>query len=123
MVVTATCPACHDEVRRWIHIPFVYFRTRCACGAPLMIQNPQLDETYIRQARRCLDCGDPIAPPVAGGRNLKYPSERARPHPWVCQSCWERHRHDEPGTNIDVEIQLWLKGQKPQSRSVPSRRP
>ena len=122
MVITAMCPACQSQVRRWVHLPFVMFRTRCECGAPLVIQNPKIPENYIKSARRCLDCGDPIAPPVARGRTPRLQDNRLKPHPWICQSCWERHRVDEPGTDLDMEIRQWLKGQAPMSRSVATSR-
>jgi hypothetical protein len=122
MVITATCPACHSEVRRWMHLPFVYFRTRCECGTPLVIKNPKVPEKYIQTARRCLDCGDPIAPVVPKGRTPRFAHLLPRPQPWVCRSCWERHRVDEPGTNLDMELVDWLNGQVPMSLTRSSSR-
>jgi len=123
MVIEGTCPNCHEQVRRWVHIPFVVFRTSCHCGSPLIIQNPKVTDEYARTARRCLDCGDPILPPKPKGRVPKQPIANVRPHPWVCESCRERHRIDEPGTDLDSEIKSWLRGNAPVSRTVSRRAP
>jgi hypothetical protein len=123
MVIEGTCPNCHEQVRRWVHIPFVVFRTSCRCGSPLLIRNPKVTDEYARTARRCLDCGDPILPAKPKGRVPRCPVASVRPHPWICESCRERHRVDEPGTNLDSEIKAWLRGQTPISRTVSRRAP
>jgi len=98
-----------------VHIPFVLFRTQCLCGAPVLIKNPRLSDDYIRTARRCLDCGDPILPRKPKGRVPKVREIPLPPHPWICASCQEHHRADEPGTDLDSEIKDWLHG-KPIAR-------
>jgi hypothetical protein len=121
MVIEDHCPNCQERVRRWVHIPFVLFRTTCQCGAALVIRNPKVSDEYVRTARRCLDCGDPILPAKPKGRVPKQPPVNVAPHPWVCESCKERHRVDEPGTDLDWEIKAWLQGHAPVSRTVSRR--
>ena len=123
MVVATTCPACTALVRRWVSIPFVFFRTICTCGSPVIIRNPQVTDDFLRTARRCLDCGDPILPPKPKGRVPRVPTLLPRPHPWICESCRERHKMDEPGTDLDSEIKAWLRGHPPLSRTAARRSP
>lgn len=122
MVIEATCPACGSRLRRWVHVPFVVFRMYCECGEPIIAQNPRIPAEYVKKARRCLDCGDPIAPVVPRGRVPRIAGRLPHPDPWVCASCWERHRVDEPGTDLDLELRQWLKGRPPVSRSIPTTR-
>src|SRR3990172_7762868 len=105
VMLRGRCPDCDRSILQKVRPPFVRVRIQCRCGVEIVFRNPRLLGTKGVSRRLCLDCGEPIPVRIRGHHTV---SGQLR---WTCPVCWEKHRNDEPGDDLDTWIVRWWRRQ------------